>query len=89
MPDYAGQISQVQLPGGLYEIKDAAARTALSGAIKIVGKAKITDPLQLTDGCDTNPVTLDDGTTTGKSYTAVANDAVIQGNKEFVFDGTN
>ena len=77
MPD----ISQIKLPSGtVYDIKDAVARTTLGGAIKIKG----TTTTALTDGATTNPIQISDS-----SYTAVANDAVFYGNKEFVFDGTN
>lgn len=51
-----------------------------SGGIVLVG----TTTTQLTDGATTNPITVD-----GQSYTAQPNDAVIYGNKEFLFDGTN
>lgn len=51
-----------------------------SGGIILVG----TTTTQLTDGATTNPITVD-----GQSYTAQPNDAVIYGNKEFLFDGTN
>ena len=37
----------------------------------------------LTDEATTNPITIN-----GESYTAVSQDAVFYGNKEFVFDGT-
>lgn len=50
-----------------------------SGGIILVG----TTTTQLTDGATTNPITVD-----GQSYTAQPNDAVIYGNKEFLFDGT-
>lgn len=49
------------------------------GGIILVGETTTT----LTDGATTNPITVD-----GKSYTAQPNDAVIYGNKEFLFDGT-
>lgn len=77
MPD----ISKITLPSGqTYDIKDAVARETLGGAIKIKG----TTTTALTDGATTNPIQIG-----GKSYTAVANDAVFYGDKEFVFDGTN
>jgi len=49
------------------------------GGIKLVGETTTT----LTDGATTNPITID-----GQSYTAQPNDAVLYGNKEFLFDGT-
>lgn len=49
------------------------------GGIVLVGET--TTPL--TDSATTNPITVD-----GQSYTAKPNDAVIYGNKEFLFDGT-
>lgn len=73
-------ISKITLPSGTtYDIKDAVARSQIGGAIKIKG----TTTTALTDGATTNPITIN-----GDSYTAVANDAVFYGNKEFVFDGT-
>ena len=73
-------ISKITLPSGTtYDIKDATARAALGGAIIIRG----TTTTALTDEATTNPITID-----GNSYTAVANDAVFYGKKEFVFDGT-
>lgn len=75
MPD----ISKITLPSGTtYDIKDAVARSTMSGAIKIKG----TTTTALTDGATTNPITIN-----GESYTAVANDAVFYGDSEFVFDG--
>lgn len=50
-----------------------------SGGIVLVGETTTA----LTDGATTNPITVD-----GQSYTAQPNDAVIYGNKEFLFDGT-
>lgn len=49
------------------------------GGIVLVGETTTA----LTDGATTNPITVD-----GQSYTAQPNDAVIYGNKEFLFDGT-
>lgn len=73
-------ISKITMPSGTtYNIKDSVARSQIGGAIKIKG----TTTTALTDGATTNPITIG-----GNSYTAVANDAVFYGNKEFVFDGT-
>ena len=49
------------------------------GGIILVGET--TTPL--TDGSTTNPIVVD-----GQSYTAQPNDAVIYGNKEFLYTGT-
>lgn len=49
------------------------------GGIILVGETTT----QLVDNATTNPITVD-----GQSYTAQPNDAVIYGNKEFLFDGT-
>lgn len=49
------------------------------GGIILVGETTT----QLVDNATTNPITVD-----GQSYTAQSNDAVIYGNKEFLFDGT-
>ena len=73
-------ISKIMLPSGTtYDIKDAVARSSIGGAIIIRG----TTTTALTDEATTNPITI-----SGDSYTAVANDAVFYGKKEFVFDGT-
>ena len=73
-------ISKITLPSGTtYDIKDAVARSAIGGAIIIRG----TTTTALTDEATTNPIQIN-----GESYTAVANDAVFYGKKEFVFDGT-
>lgn len=50
-----------------------------SGGIILVGETTTA----LTDNATTNPITIN-----GSSYTAQPNDAVIYGNKEFLFDGT-
>lgn len=72
---------QITTPNGTtYDIEDRAARQAAAGGIKLKGAT--TTPL--TDGATTNPIVID-----GDSYTAVAQDAVFYGNKEFVFDGTS
>lgn len=49
------------------------------GGIVLVGETTTA----LIDGARTNPITVN-----GNSYTAQSNDAVIYGNKEFLFDGT-
>lgn len=49
------------------------------GGIVLVGETTTT----LTDGATTNPIVVD-----GQSYTAQPNDAVLYGNKEFLFTGT-
>lgn len=69
----------ISLNGTEYDICDAAARATMAGAIKIKGRTTT----ELVDESTTNPVTIG-----GESYTAVANDAVFYGKKEFVFDGT-
>ena len=74
-------ISTITMPSGTtYNIKDAVARQAASGGIKLIEGTCTT---QLVDGATTNPITVD-----GESVTAVAQDAVFYGAKEFVFDGT-
>lgn len=74
------EISQIKMPSGtVYDIKDTVARQAASGGITLKGET--TTPL--TDEATTNPITIN-----GESYTAVSQDAVFYGKKEFVFDGT-
>lgn len=73
-------LSKLTFNGTTYDIKDAVARATMAGAIVILGATTTA----LVDGATTNPITVD-----GESVTAVANNAVFYGNKEFVFDGTN
>ena len=73
-------ISKIKLPSGSeYDIKDTTARNMAAGGIQLKGAT--TTPL--TDDATTNPITIN-----GESYTAVNQDAVFYGKKEFVFDGT-
>ena len=73
-------IAQFTLPSGTtYDLKDAVARQAAAGGIKLIG----TTTTALTDESTTNPITVN-----GESYTAVNQDAVFYNKKEFVFDGT-
>ena len=73
-------ISTITMPSGTtYNIKDAVARQAASGGITLRGVTTT----ELTDEATTNPITIN-----GESYTAVNQDAVFYGSKEFVFDGT-
>lgn len=60
-----------------YEVSIGGGRP--EGGIVLVGET--TTPL--TDEATTNPIAIN-----GQSYTAQPNDAVIYGNKEFLFDGT-
>ena len=73
-------LSKLTFNGTTYDLKDATARATMAGAIVILGATST----ELTDGATTNPITI-----SGESVTAVANNAVFYGNKEFVFDGTN
>ena len=74
------EISKLKFDNVVYDIKDAVARQAISGCIKILGETSTA----LTDNATTNPITIN-----GDSVTAVANDAVFYSSKEFVFDGTH
>jgi hypothetical protein len=74
------EISQITTVNGTtYDIKDATARQMATGGIQLKG----TTTTALTDEATTNPITI-----SGSSYTAVNQDAVFYGKKEFVFDGT-
>lgn len=74
------EISQITLPSGTtYDFKDTVARQSATGGIKLKG----TTTTPLVDEATTNPITIN-----GESYTAVEQDAVFYGKKEFVFDGT-
>lgn len=73
-------ISKITLPSGTtYDFKDTVARQAAAGGIKLIGETTTA----LTDESTTNPIMVND-----ESYTAVNQDAVFYGKKEFVFDGT-
>ena len=80
----ATEISKIVLPDGTsYDIKDTAARAAISsisGALKYLGATTTS----LSDGSTANPITIG-----GKSVTAVAGDVVIYGNLEFVWSDTD
>lgn len=73
-------LSKLTFNGTTYDLKDSVARATMAGAIVILGSTST----ELVDGATTNPITI-----SGESVTAVANNAVFYGNKEFVFDGTN
>jgi len=73
-------ISKITLPSGTtYDIKDTVARNMAGGGIQLKG----TTTTALTDEATTNPIVIN-----GESYTAINQDAVFYGKKEFVFDGT-
>lgn len=72
-------ISKIKIGSTIYDIKDVTARAAAVGTIKLKG----TTTTALTDEATTNPIKISNA-----DYTAVANDAVFYGKKEFVFDGT-
>ena len=88
-------ISQVTLPNGTtYDIKDgwsrdqiAAIYKLIEGGVNFIGVVADPPAHQITDGDTTNPITVKDGAST-KSVTATSGDIVIQGTKEFIFDGT-
>ena len=74
------EISKITLPSGTtYDLKDTVARQSASGGITLRGVTTTA----LVDEATTNPIMID-----GESYTAVNQDAVFYGKKEFVFDGT-
>jgi hypothetical protein len=76
MPD----ISKITLPSGVtYNIKDEVARQTAAGGIQLRGVTTTA----LTDEATTNPIKIG-----GSDYTAVNQDAVFYGKKEFIFDGT-
>lgn len=88
-------ISQVTLPNGTtYDIKDgwsrdqiAAIYELIEGGVNFIGVVAAPPAHQISDGDTTNPITVKDGAST-KSVTATAGDIVIQGTKEFIYDGT-
>ena len=88
-------ISQVTLPNGTtYDIKDgwsrdqiAAIYKLIEGGVNFIGVVADAPAHQISDGDTANPITVKDGAST-KSVTATSGDIVIQGTKEFIFDGT-
>lgn len=62
-----------------YEVSIGGGGAKPEGGIILVGETTTA----LTDGATTNPIVID-----GQSYTAQPNDAVLYGNKEFLFTGT-
>lgn len=76
MPD----ISKITLPSGVtYNIKDEVARQTAAGGIQLRGVTTTA----LTDESTTSTIKIG-----GSDYTAVNQDAVFYGKKEFIFDGT-
>ena len=87
-------LSKLTVPSGAngaaqtYDLKDAEARdaiTALENAtadgVHFIGK--VADNAGIKDGSTTNPITIND-----KSVTAKAGDLIVQGEEEFVYDGS-
>lgn len=73
-------ISKITLPSGVtYNIKDEVARQTAAGGIQLKGVTTTA----LTDEATTNPIKIN-----GNDYTAISQDAVFYGKKEFIFDGT-
>lgn len=71
------EISQITLPSGTtYDIKDETARQAIAGGVTFRGVTTT----ELTDGVNTNPISI-----SGESYTAVNGDLVLYESKEFLF----
>ena len=96
MPNY---VSQFTAPDGtLLEIKDAYARSAITGGVKYIGKLYVDGATytHLTDGDTRTSVEIVDATATSghKTVSPDAGAIVIDagtsatGNNEFVFDGT-
>lgn len=77
------EISKITLPSGtVYELKDAVARMAQSGAMHYLGKTTTA----LSDGSTTATITIDGDTITVGASEAGA--VVIYGEYEYVWNGT-
>jgi len=72
------EISKLKIGSTSYDIKDATARAAMAGGMHFKGLTT-TD---LTDGSHTSPIKINND-----DYTPVAGDIVLNGVKEFVWDG--
>lgn len=75
-------LSNLSYGGVSYEIKDAAARSAIDALQKYTNYLGVTTT-ELTDGASTNPITIN-----GDSVTAKKGEIANYGSKEFIFNGT-
>lgn len=77
-------ISKITLPSGTtYDIKDAAAREAISGITGAMHFIGVTTTA-ITNGASTNPISIG-----GSNVTAKSGDVAIYGSLEFVFSGSD
>ena len=92
MPDDPKYLSRVEMPNGtLLEIKDTVARQMATGGTHYIGKLYVdgTTYTHLTDGDTRSSVEIVTGTSTHESKTASQGDIVLDGGKEFLYDGTS
>ena len=75
-------LSNLSYGGVSYEIKDAAARSAIDALQKYTNYLGVTTT-ELTDGASTNPITIN-----GDSVTAKKGEIANYGSKEFIFNGS-
>lgn len=76
-------IKQIKLPSGnIYDIVDAGARELIAELLNYTTYLGVTTTV-LTDGCSTNPITID-----GESVTAQNGNIATYNSKEFIFNGT-
>lgn len=76
-------ISKITLPNGTtYNLKDADARSRIS-TLEAYSEYLGVTTTALTDGANTNPITIN-----GESVTAKKGEIVNYGSKEFIFNGT-
>lgn len=81
--DYTPVLSKVKLPSGtIYYLKDAWAREQLENITSYSKYLGVTTTV-LSDGSDTNPITVG-----GKSVQAETGNIVIYGDKEFIYNGS-
>ena len=76
-------ISKITVPDGTtYDLKDAEAREQIDALSRITWNLGVTTT-ELTDGADTNPITIN-----GESVTAVNGNIATYGSAEFLFNGS-
>ena len=81
--DYTPVLSKVKMPGGnVYYLKDAWAREQLENITSYSKYLGVTTTV-LSDGSDTNPITVGD-----ESVQAETGNIVIYGDKEFIYNGS-
>lgn len=82
MADTVNKISQIVVGGTTYAVTDADAQSRIAALESYTEYLGVTSDT-LTDGCDTNPVTIN-----GEAVTAETGNIVNSGSKELIWNGT-